>query len=436
MIKPNTSFKSICSFGVYPEDAKVLSLLYQPLIGAEALGLYMMLSSLKGTALTHHFLIQLQNFSMEQFLQCRHKLEGVGLMSTYQMDGGNYTYELRQPLTPARFFSDGIINAFLCVKIGNADYQQLRQLFVAPPLDDRGQDIGKSFNEVFDTTSLMTSNVMIGINPLPGQEPTQGINLQYAFDHEVLGAILRQKHVSDGILSEKLLAEINKIAFLYKLDEHELARLIIDGLDGDNFIHMDTIRKNAKQYWQFLNKGKPLQVTLVEPNAPQKAETKEERLLRFYAQNPLDFLKAKSGGAEPVPADRTLVEWLYVDQGMLSGVVNVLLDYVLKISDGRLPKPLVEKIAGEWQRKKIDSVDKAIKQVRTVLKGNKERAQKQKIPAATRFASGGRAIRQEPVPEWLNQPTASENVAMTAEDQKKIQQMKELQQQILNTGHL
>ena len=53
---------------------------------------------------------------------------------------------------------------------------------------------------------------------------------------------------------------------------------------------------------------------------------------------------------------------------MPSGVVNVLIDYVLNISDGRLPKQLVEKIAGEWQRKEIDNTEKAIAQVKSTLR--------------------------------------------------------------------
>ena len=437
MLKPNVSFKSICSFGIYPEDVKVLSLLYQPLIGPQALGIYLMLSAMKVSNFNHHFVLQLQNLSMEQFLQCRYKLEGVGLLATYVDEGQQYTYELLKPLDPVRFFSDGIINAFLCLKIGNTDYQQLKHLFIPAVPDALGRHVGKSFNEVFDTANLLTSDVVIGISPLPGIDAQSGISLQLGFDREILGAILKQKGIEDELLSEKLLAQLNKIAFLYKLDEHELARFIMDGLDTDGFVNMDTVRKNAKQYWHFINKGKPLTVVEVDSNTPppssvsvQPRQTKEERLLGFYEQTPLDFLKHKSNDATPVPADRKLVEWLFMEQEMPHGVVNVLLDYVLKVSDGRLPKALVEKIAGEWQRKSIDTTEKAIKQVKQVLKGNKERIQKQRMPAAA-YAVGGRTIRQEPVPEWLGKP-AHQEAALTVEDQKKIEQMKQLQQQILN----
>lgn len=434
MIKPNTSFKAVCAFGIYPENVKVLSLLYQPLIGSQALGLYLMLASLNGE-LTHHFLMQLQNLSVDQFLQCRHKLEGVGLLGTFKNQENQLTYELKKPLDPAQFFSDGIINAFLCLKIGNTDYQNLKRLFISAPLEDKGEHIGKSFNEVFDTATLMSSNVMIGISPLPATGQAAGITLQLGFDRDLLGAILKNQGMDESLLSEKLLEQLNKLSFLYKLEESDLARFIVDGLDPDGFVNMDKVRQTARQYWQFINKGKPLGIVEVDANFVPETEnrpanqSKEERLLSFYEQTPLEFLKHKSNDATPVPADRKLVEWLYVDQGMSHGVVNVLIDYVLKVSDGRLPKALVEKIAGEWQRKSIDTTEKAINQVKLVLRGNKERAQKQQMPAATRFAVGGRPIRQEPVPTWLGQVAIEEK---TTADQQRIEQMKQLQQEVLH----
>ena len=41
-------------------------------------------------------------------------------------------------------------------------------------------------------------------------------------------------------------------------------------------------------------------------------------------------------------------------------VVNVLLEYVLKISDNRLVRSFVESVAAAWMRNGVDSVDKAI----------------------------------------------------------------------------
>ena len=120
---------------------------------------------------------------------------------------------------------------------------------------------------------------------------------------------------------------------------------------------------------------------------------------------------------------------------MPDGVVNVLVDYVLNISDGRLPKQLVEKIAGEWQRKEIDTTEKAIAQVRATLKAKQKRELEKTMPAAKKvYPKTTRVVRQEQVPDWLktaNQPK-QEKKQLSEEDLQKIERMKKLQSQLLN----
>ena len=155
----------------------------------------------------------------------------------------------------------------------------------------------------------------------------------------------------------------------------------------------------------------------------------------MLSQNPLDFLRFKYHQKEPVPADRQLVEWLVFDQQMPAGVVNVLVDYVLNISDGRLPKQLVEKIVGEWQRKKIDTTEKAMTQVKSMLKAKQKRETEKKVPMATKvYPQATRVVRQEMVPDWLKNENSQEQEKkeLTNEDLQKIERMKQLQNEILN----
>ena len=116
-------------------------------------------------------------------------------------------------------------------------------------------------------------------------------------------------------------------------------------------------------------------------------------------------------------------------------MVNVLIDYVLNISDGRLPKQLVEKIAGEWQRKEIDTTEKAIAQVKATLKAKQKRDMEKTTPAATKvYPKATRVVRKEQVPDWLNsEDQVKENKkSLTDDDLQKIERMKELQNQLLN----
>ena len=430
------------------EEIQILTLLYQPIIGPQAVSLFMTLNTLairnRETTLTHHILLQLLNINVEEFEQLRHKLEAVGLVQVYLTEEEQHlTYTLKRPMQAKAFFRDGIINVFLNLKVGNTDYQALKQFFVEETPVPKGQNVSKPFNEMFDTTVLLRNTQSLQASPLPNSDKKQtGVELETSFNQELLFTLIKQFGLDDQILSDKLLDQINKIAFLYKLDEHELARLIFDALDSDGFVNLDVFRKQAKQYFQFLNKGKPIEVIEV-PSAHQEVvanandssiSSKEKQLLIVLSQHPLDFLKFKQHQKEPVPADRQLVEWLVVDQQMPSGVVNVLIDYVLNISDGRLPKQLVEKIAGEWQRKEIDNTEKAIAQVKSTLKAKQKREQEKSIPASRNtYATGARIVRQEQVPDWLKEPQPKPSKqTLSEEDLQKIERMKQLQSQFLN----
>lgn len=448
-IKPNLQFELCVTQMMTSEELQILTLLYQPIIGPQAVSLYITLNTLanksSSSLFTHHLLLQVLNVGVEELLALRYKLEAVGLIQVYVTEENHHlTYYLKKPMQSKAFFNDGIINVFLNLKVGNSDYQQLKQLFIQDIPKIEGTNISKPFNEVFDTTVLMRSSANLEASPLPQHPDGQrGVKLELAFDQELLFALLKQFGMDEQLLSDKLLDQINKTAFLYKLDEHELARLIFDALDSDGFVNLDTFRKQAKQYFQFLNKGKPIEVVempkINQPSPGMDEEkvilSKEKQLLVHLSQNPLDFLRFKQHQKEPVPADRQLVEWLVLDQMMPDGVVNVLVDYVLNISDGRLPKQLVEKIAGEWQRKEIDTTEKAIAQVRATLKAKQKRELEKTMPAAKKvYPKTTRVVRQEQVPDWLktaNQPK-QEKKQLSEEDLQKIERMKKLQSQLLN----
>ena len=51
-----------------------------------------------------------------------------------------------------------------------------------------------------------------------------------------------------------------------------------------------------------------------------------------------------------------------VDQELNLGVVNVLIDYVLRINDKKLNKNFVEAIASSWKMKNINNVVDAMKE--------------------------------------------------------------------------
>ena len=140
-LKPNTTFDLSPIQMMTSEEIQVLTLLYQPIIGPQAVSLFTTLNTLalkkQEQSLTHHLLLQLLNTNIEEFLEWRYKLEAVGLVSVYITEESHHiTYVLKRPMKARAFFSDGIINVFLNLKVGNVDYQALKQFFNIGELGD------------------------------------------------------------------------------------------------------------------------------------------------------------------------------------------------------------------------------------------------------------------------------------------------------------
>ena len=91
--------------------------------------------------------------------------------------------------------------------------------------------------------------------------------------------------------------------------------------------------------------------------------TKKAKLIyQFETTTPHDFLALKYGGVEPTKQDLMILEYLLVELKLNPGVVNVLIDYVLKINHNKLTRAFIETIAGQWCREKIETVEDAMNQ--------------------------------------------------------------------------
>ena len=67
----------------------------------------------------------------------------------------------------------------------------------------------------------------------------------------------------------------------------------------------------------------------------------------------------------------SLIENLLTKQQLPSGVVNVLIETVLRMNHGQLPRNHLEYLAGTFARKKIDTVEKAIEEAKVYMASKK-----------------------------------------------------------------
>ena len=106
-------------------------------------------------------------------------------------------------------------------------------------------------------------------------------------------------------------------------------------------------------------------------------------------------------------------------------MVNVLVDYVLNYTDGNLPKQLIEKIAGQWQRQGVSTTQAAIDKVtKSLVKSSDYQKEKQKPIANQKIKK--KASVAEVIPDWFGKE--NEQSKMDAEEaeaaKKRIEEMR------------
>src|SRR5690625_4473261 len=103
---------------------------------------------------THHTLMNYLNLPLDEIYDARLKLEGIGLLKTYESKQGierTYTYVLQRPFSTNDFFNDAMLSELLYHHIGEQKYKNLKKHFQQTNTNTLGNNITASFSEVFQT---------------------------------------------------------------------------------------------------------------------------------------------------------------------------------------------------------------------------------------------------------------------------------------------
>ena len=173
------------------------------------------------------------------------------------------------------------------------------------------------------------------------------------------------------------------------MDEEELSELIRNSVNEKKIIDKDLLRSNCHNYYTFEHQNStPSIVYKKQPDYLRKnvgdGSKKSKQIYTFETTSPYDFITGKNKGVKPSKKDLLLIEELMIDYELTPGVVNVLIDYVLRINDNKLTKNFVLTIANQWKRSNIKTVEEAMSICR------KENKSKAKV----------RPIKKEVKPEW------------------------------------
>ena len=392
-VLPLDSFIVINHTFLNDQNREVLSLLYQPIMGSIAFNLYVTLWGFIGNEnINHYDIVNTMQIKLEDICKAREKLEALGLLKTYVKKGdlNEYIYELYSPLTAYEFINNPILDTSLFNNVGKKAYENIVNKFSIPNINlSEYKDISKTFRDVFSFTQTKRIN-----NKNIVKVKHLGLDFEPTIDlREVLGNIPSELIDYKSIDSNTRML-IYQLALVYGYDNKTMTMIIEDSLGCNKKIEPEVLKTNCRNYYKFENKNHvPAIVDREQPYA-WRSNTNGGSKLDLYIKeleeaSPKEFLTSKNGGCEPTRADLKLIEYLLIDLNLKPGVVNVLIDYVLRINNNKLNKAYVEKIASQWIRCNINTVADAI----NIAKGENKKKTKQQ---------------SKKLPDWLDKEIKSD----------------------------
>jgi Replication initiation/membrane attachment protein len=424
-------------FSLSSLDYKMLSLIYQPMIGAFAIAFYQQLyhgitegTSGYSTIETQRKLflglgLDMNERGRKYLIDQASRLEAVGLLQTSRVGMPDqadvmYEYELSQPMSPAEFFRNQHLTLLLRDKIGKYAVISLRESFGAQEPDELAQkqltkeNISVPFYELFQLNTQSVDQeleqALTEVAPTRQAAPRTQLETAGIPYGEIILRFPRnsanRSYVERMRGNAEQLAQVNYVAYKYNLSVADICRLLDE---DDIFAHngeliVDELQLRANQLYRQDKKRDGdrqrtiarVQAASVQPNEADddlvEFDVQEEYYLHVPGQlagkcdvqqyNMLmrnephtKFLQKFFPGAVPDWIERSF-ERIDLNYRLPAPVINVLIHYVIGMNDAqRVTKTFLEAVVSNMLVKQVDTFEKAVLYVReqTEVEADKER---------------------------------------------------------------
>lgn len=357
------------SSGLSNDDYITLSLLYRPLIGADALSLYQTLYAIierngfSSDSIYYEGLLDLLCLSDEQFNSIRLKLEAIGLLETFS-NGAKYVFLLKHPLTSKQFLVDSEFSIYLNSKIGNKMFDYILSRLKIDKFDRTGfTNLTVSFDEVFETIDYSNKKEIKDV--ILGRKPNSPVIMKNReFDYDYFFKSIDRSFIQYESL-EKFKNNIINKSYIYGFSEDEMINLYNDSINKLGYFDSKILNKKAYEIYCYkTNNNTPY---LGEKSNEEDDEdvlkllasiSIKEVLDMYYSGYPASYLKTINDIYESIDYDRT--------------VLNILIINVLKEKNGDLPNlAYFKKVAKTWLENGINDVDSALNYINRAKKRSK-----------------------------------------------------------------
>lgn len=360
----NDKFKLVTYQNIDIDERNVVTLLYQPLIGSDAFSLYMTFwalidrSKLNTPSYHHSKIFDILSLSPTLFLDLRKKLEAIGLLVVYQ-NKEMFLYELKAPLSAEEFVKAGILGPYLFTKVGRTNFDELINLFKLSSFEKDGfENITVNFDEVFSTSK---SNIEVNDELISRSKSC--ITINHSFDFEIFFEGLSKNFVDHRKITKRVKDKLKSLSYVYDLDEFEMQKVYMDAVDKDKNVDLNLLSKRARYWFQFDNKTNDLILEEKGKHTSPGKLSHDEILTYCKTENPRHIIEFLFN-SKPASSELKIVEQLIDNIGLNVELLNFLIVYVIGQTNTFPAYGYFEKVALEWRRNDLKTVEDALEHIK------------------------------------------------------------------------
>lgn len=409
-------FKVVGIETLTPKNLASLSNLYLPLIGIESFTVYMALINQpqrgkNDNTATHVELLNQLSLSGPRLIQAREKLEGYGLVRTFEQVltlESQWVYEINQPIDVENFLSDKLLVKLLMSYLGDDQFELLKTRLLPDHEEIPGNNVSKGLFDIVREDNFDQIEPVMPINIKKSAWDESRNKDQPQIDFDLMFEMLKGYGI-DRITLLKNKDNLMLLKKLYAIDDLKLIRLMQGHMIDDHQIDIKEIENELRQEFRQQQQVTISSETTVQPKTGNVLIDQANQL------GPLEFLQniREQRGGVVTSSEQYAIEQLIKYGRLPNPVINMEL-YTLSVLQNRktLPKAILEATYSDWAQANIKTPGDAIKYIQ-------QREQKIKQGQQSRGSKRVGQQHHETKPDWDNQPVQE----VSSADQVKLDQM-------------
>ncbi|GAA0475779.1 DnaD domain protein [Alkalibacterium sp. s-m-22] len=427
---------------------KALHNLYQPLLGKDAVSLFMTLKetldqTIEKDVMLSDLLVQL-DCGVKEFYEARIRLEAYGLIRVYvhDSDSTRLAIGLSCPMLPEQFFKDPMMKMMLTEKVGERLTDDLQKRFkVHDGRLNEYKEVTKSFLDVIHVDMKKMSEASENED---AEERSTAISDQIMaterFDWSFFIEGLNKNYISRSSITTDLKRLIYTFHALYNINELEMQKFVLEVADLNtgqvddqkltSLIQKEYLKKSgsSRKTADVLTQESEHRVRQLE----QKGFSKEEIEIILHSEqvSPYAYLKSikrQKGGF--VSSNETwLLKELVENAPLTTAVINILLNYLLIIKNSpSIEKGLATKIANDWAQSQVKTPEDAMEKVKQLYASFGQKNQKAAPKGNySKTQKNGSHARQETLPDWALEGSVKDERLSSEEEEAYKERLKRI----------